>query len=304
MRPRPSLPAPLRRARNRLHFTFRRRGQESDIRALAWISVARSGSTYLCDLLKSQPEIEPYPEIFHPRCVFTHDFAPLAALLRDRHGHAYEHPRDPSLIRWVHEHPAEFLADLQSAAAGRRVSFKIFPGHLPPADVRRVILADRGVAKIIFRRDPLNTFISREKALHQQRWEFADTSGLKIDADPVRFAAYVQGVERWFASVRNYLRDTGQPYLEMSYEELMQRPDDAARLRWVARRLGETFPGLAHLSNAGELAAPVARRKQDAARSLADRINNYDEFVRGLRERGLARFIETGALALPWLAAL
>lgn len=294
MRLRPRLPPPLRRVRNRLHIATRGR-RELAVDTIAWISNARSGSTYVCELLHSHPQIAAHTEIFHRKCVFTHNFAPISRLLADRYGVSFPQPRDAALVRFIHEAPARFLSDLRELAGGRVLSFKIFPGHLDQPEFRRVVLADRNIAKVLFRRDPLATFISREKALQRKQWEFADTSGQRIHADPERFHAHVLSLQRWYASARHYLEDTGQPYWETSYEELMQIPGDDARRRWIIEQLADTFPAFRILDPSAGAQEMLRHRKQDASRVLEDKLSNYEDFCRGLIERGLEHHLPTEA---------
>src|SRR5690606_14694444 len=94
-------------------------------------------------------------------------------------------------------------------------------------------------------------------------------------------------LQRWYASARHYLEDTGQPYWETSYEELMQIPEDDARRRWIIEQLADTFPAFRILDPSAGAQEMLRHRKQAASRALEDKLSNYEDFCRGLIERGL-----------------
>ena len=141
---------------------------------IAIFSFARPGTNYLSDLLSSFEDFRSYREIFQIKGVHLYNKNTLGQDLSDtlqevESSYALEDCKvgDPALIKAVHADPQAMLNILSKGSAFSSrpyYAFKIFEGHLPEKTIVRSILRNKTVVSFVFRRNPLDTFISATKA--------------------------------------------------------------------------------------------------------------------------------------------
>ncbi|MEO1550040.1 MAG: hypothetical protein AAFR93_06360 [Pseudomonadota bacterium] len=166
----------------------------------------------------------------------------------------------------------EALLDAMGEAPGFPC-FRLFPGH--DARVERLVLDDSTWAKVILRRAPLDSFLSREAARQTGQWrlrrEFQrQTQKVTFDAD--RFEAYAAQQAAHFAGWERQIRCAGQSYFAIAYPEC----GDLALLNGLAAWLGLD----AHLDRLEETTI-----RQNPV-SLAERVENLEELEAFLNRAG------------------
>lgn len=192
----------------------------------AILSARRCGSNLLCSLLDSHPDVRCHHELFNPAGPFTAlDLRDAPSPLHDRAAR----DRDP-------------LAFLQrvwaSAPAHRCVGFKMTPDQAP--DVLDAVLADRGVRKLVLRRDnPLRALVSERIAESTGCWERyagepAPATRPRVRVTREALQRHVAEVDAFYARVLAPLRADGQTWLELRYETLF----DAEAQRLLLAFLG------------------------------------------------------------------
>jgi LPS sulfotransferase NodH len=177
------------------------------------LAAPRTGSNMMCTLLGSHPDVLCHHELFNPRGVF------YALELRDGSfdlGGIDERDREP----------LAFLERVWSADLGHtHVGFKMT--HRQNEAVLAAVLRDADVRKIVLRRENrVRTFVSKRISEELDQWEVyseADLNGerprVHVDVDALRES--IAENEDYYSELEQVLEATGQPFLRVSYEQLV-----------------------------------------------------------------------------------
>jgi LPS sulfotransferase NodH len=222
------------------------------------ITMARTGSNALADVLTQHADIHCDYEIYHPKQIFTDGVFPGLPPVRD-------------------DDPVGFLDTVMDWNAERLpqkkiYGFKLFTNHCAP--VLDAVMDDPGWRKIILRRrNTLDQFISREIARQSGAWSssYRQKGAGKVQVDVKAFLAFHRATVSTFGSLEARLRRSGQTPLLLDYEDIA-----AARFDKVFDFLGvQAAPG----------AAPILTKQN--ARRTADKVSNPLMLRWWLRLRGL-----------------
>jgi len=237
------------------------------------LAAPRTGSNMLCTLVGSHPDVLCHHELFNPRGVF------YALELRDGAfdlGGIEERDRDP----------LAFLERVWATDRGHtHVGFKMT--HRQNESVLDAVLHDSGVRKIVLRRqNRVRTFVSQRISEELDQWEVYRESDLvaerpKVRVDPAALQASVAENETYYGEVEELLEDTGQPFLRVSYEQLLT----GAEHRRVLEFLG--LPDAARAADSLRI-----RSVRQNAGSLRELITNYAELENALAGTSLAADLE------------
>lgn len=228
--------------------------------SFAIIASARTGSTHLSTLLHSHPDIFCNGEICHKKAVYvrwkkvdrSEEVLAELATLRDRD-------------------PAAFLSRILAMNYGRReVGFKYLKGQ--NKQVYKAILADKHINKIVLvRRNVLANYSSMLIAAESGRYQrsarnkkerLSDSSAVRFqEADFLRFCSKYN---KYYRSVMSKLRQSGQYYYLMHYEDINEPEIFANLLRFLGseatgmkshERIIKQNPShiLSRFANAGEV---------------------------------------------------
>jgi len=213
----------------------------------------RSGSNLLEQSLNQFSGITCHGELFNPSFIGhpqSTDFMGLDFNEREK--------SPKSLIKAM-------IADAGDGIAG----FRVFQDH----DQRTALAAlqDPQCAKIVLRRDALQSYISLEIARKTDQWllrNSPDRRGGKIMFDPVAFAEYRAEQDVYYAEIQSELQRSGQTAFWVHYPE--QRDLD-------------TLNGLAKFLRQDEVLKSVKEtiRRQNPG-SLRDKVENFEEMQAAL----------------------
>jgi len=165
----------------------------------------RTGSNLFEQTVDLCPNIEMRGELFNPKFVgypkFTRDKSPDF----DR--------RD--------QDPIGYLQSVLDASPNRLIGFRFFKGH----DHRILdhVLSDPLCAKIVLRRNPLDTFLSRKIAIETGQWRVSDWSKrrtTKVTFQLEEFEAYYLEQEIYYEEISQRLKISGQPPLTILFDDL------------------------------------------------------------------------------------
>lgn len=151
------------------------------------------------------------------------------------------------------------------------VGFRFFHDHDPRILDR--VMPDPRVAKVILRRNPLDSYISRKIATETGQWKLTDVKhrrAAKVHFDGAEFAAMARDWQGFYARLRVLLQRHGQAAFQLGYDDL----NDTAAINGLLRYLGvegEVDPSLSKLKpqnpapaiekveNPGEMQAALAQ---------------------------------------------
>lgn len=233
------------------------------------LATPRSGSNWLCSLLDSHPDVLCHHELFNPQGIHT---ALSQRAVNLGFGSVKARDRDPQAL----------LEKVWQRHLGRQaVGFKLNRGQAPRILTR--VLADRAIRKIvIYRRNPIRSYVSERIAERSGEWE--SYAGMKISPSPRPVLVTPEGLHRhaeenraFYNSLDEALGRSGQHAFRLAYEEVGKTA--------VQQRL------LSDLGVAPEVPLKAGTRRQNPA-PLRRLIANFDALAEDLRGTALERDLQ------------
>jgi LPS sulfotransferase NodH len=233
------------------------------------VTTARSGSTFLCELLDSVPGVICQGELFHKRSIHQARRHRL-----DLQTSLEERDRDP----------VGFLHQLEATAFERwpeivTSGFKLFPTH--NATVLRHVVAEADYQIVFLRRtNLLAQFSSNLLAKQAGRWARRDPHPrfeegvIRFDAD--EFQAFVAGQNRAFDDVTRHLEWRNAESVTITFDEIKSE----GAIRRVLRHLGVDYDGDLSVLMEG---VSVVRENQP---NIIDRFSNPTDVAVAMRALG------------------
>lgn len=236
---------------------------------------ARSGSTFLCQLLKNFQEFQVFHEIFHFHLSAITSYLPdIFPDLKIRLGL----PEDEALAREaLCSDPLRYLDAIQAFYPRNILAFKVFPGHLASGPLLN--LADHSRLLILLHRNLVHTYISTKIANAIQQWPQVDTSCQHVAFVPAEFRTFADrtlDVQRY---LKHHAEANGLPLVEFTYEALTAADDPCALVADALVR----DQGLS-LTRCDK---PLDIARQDKRSLASEKVSNPEEMRAFLRECGL-----------------
>lgn len=261
------------------------------IRFVCVLSIPRTGTSHLCELLKSCPEINVKGELFHKSLVEYTDEHEVAALRATAQGAITD---DASLFAWRLEHPRETLETMYEAGGRRVVFLKLFPTHLYYESVKPALFGRGDIRFLLLRRRPIECFVSEVKARSTTIYRQHDTTAMKPVLDTAHFMAWAKKHRRWYEMMDSLLAESGVPFANITYEHDIVRENDRETLsRMLATLQGLGLPPLMIES------APEGLPRQDREPMLNRRVANWKEFRTAVMNDSRGKKLFRWAMALP-----
>ena len=222
-------------------------------RYFAIFGTMRSGSNLLEQSLNQFDDIRCYGELFNPAFIggpkAKHTFG---FSLADRE-----------------QDPLALIEAMIDATGDAIAGFRIFDGHDPR--VTRHALQDPQCAKILLRRDLLDSYISLKIARKTDQWLLRNAphrKKAKVRFDAGEFARYRRDKKVYFSDIRKTLQESGQTAFEIDYPA----QKSVSVLNGIAKHLGAS----ARLKNVKETLRP------QNPEPLSQKVENFDEMQEAL----------------------
>jgi LPS sulfotransferase NodH len=221
---------------------------ESKFRYFVLLADMRTGSNLFESTISLYDDIACYGELFNP--------------------HFIGGPKKPSLTTIdIAERDADPVAVIENIIGQnpfKLTGFRLFSDH--SLKVLNHVLADPTCAKIILRRNPLDSFISHQIASKTGQWQLRDLAvrrATKIQFQIDKFQLYLERKIANYEKLNRALQQSGQTAFHIAYE-------DMARI--------ETFNGVAKFLGADQKLTTFATaiKRQNPA-DLREKVINYDE---------------------------
>jgi Sulfotransferase domain len=259
--------------------------------SIAWISLPRTGTNYLCELLHHHHKIESHYEIFHKHKFYGRDRNKIINYLNNKYSTTFSNYQDPMLIKWIHEKPQELLLVLKELSPNQYFSFKVFPGQLDFDLIKETILNDRSVKKILVKRNLVDVYISRQNAMKLEKWGHINTSEMKLEINFDEFLRWFNWVNQWYKLFEEGLSSSGQAYSVLTYRGLHSHQTEKDKFIYLINFLRTVGINLELQQVAANLKNSVVYKKQDTRASISEKIANYPEFKAQMSNQGLERLL-------------
>lgn len=213
----------------------------------------RTGSNHLEESLNAFPDIHSYGEVYNPTFLGHHNQFSLFGYDMDR--------READPVG---------LLDKMIAETKGIPEFRLFHDH----DQRVVdaVLPNPRIAKVILRRNPLDSYISRKIASATGQGRLTDMKharNAKIRFDEMEFRHLIGALGTFQEQLRRRLQVTGQTAFHIRYEDIT----DAEIINGLARFLG---------SRATLEQTPGKLKKQNPS-PMRDKVENFEDMSRVLQ---------------------
>jgi hypothetical protein len=228
---------------------------------------ARSGTTYVCQLLGCCNGIKPYLEIFHYDVEQIKRYFGSDWLEIQRYMNLPENASESRNI--ITQRSSEYLHFLNEINPNSIVSFKVFPGHL---SLQQIFDAMNEISSVLLiRRNLLQTYISNEISIKLQKWSSIDTSKEKINFSAKHFVDHVLSVTSFYQSIIDRSIFLNLPLAIIDYEDLVlsDKPDTII-IDNLHKCCG--FQTCCDLTR-------INITKQDNRKYAVDKVSNPDEMV-------------------------
>ncbi|WP_114285522.1 sulfotransferase domain-containing protein [Candidatus Halocynthiibacter alkanivorans] len=255
------------------------------MRRLLLVSLKRSGTNWLQDIVSQIPGVLGLREIFNPRGAFG---------LRTGNSIALKHLRNvlqdqtleeasSNLMSWIHADPLRALSELEHCAREHglnRVSFTLFADQLPVPAVAALLSHPR-TDVVILTRAQLPRYVSLLKARSLNVWKRQDTTGFKPVVDVRKFATEARHARSWFNTVATILKQHQAPRpLILSYEQHVLQGSSA-----LLNELRQSELGFPTCDPKREIGSSFFR--QDLNDNVIDAIENGPKFRMELEKADL-----------------
>ncbi len=183
------------------------------------IGAMRTGSNLLQEGLNALPGVRCFGELFNPHFIDKAGKSELWGVSLEA--------RDAD--------PLAFVTEMQSRGGENLCGFRYFEGH--NQGVFEALLSDINCAKIILRRDPLDSFVSWKIAQKTGQWLLRDATARKtatIKFDAGEFQRFRDGLDGFYETTEEALAASGQGAFHIDYHDLL----DVQALNAVGRFLG------------------------------------------------------------------
>lgn len=215
----------------------------------AIFAAMRTGSNLLERLMNQYDGLTCHGELFNPHFIGTSGQETAFGLsMTDR-------DRDPQLL----------ITKAQDATEGL-AGFRIFDGHDPRIEDR--VLADPTCAKIILRRNPIDSYVSLEIARQTDQWILGNAVSRKTARIRFEAGAYQRFLDErngFYGRIDRAIRSNGQVPFELRYEELK----DPDILNGLAAWLGIDDRRMSFRE-------PIKRQNPEP---LAEKVVNFDDMA-------------------------
>ncbi len=167
--------------------------------------------------------------------------------------------------------PGELIGAMQAQTDGL-AGFRFFQDH--DHRVLDTTLADRGCAKVILTRNPLDSYVSLKIARETGQWRLGNVRHAKSAQarfDKAEFDAHLRATTAFHERIRRQLQTSGQTGFFVDYDDLQ----DVAVVNGLAAFLGAS----------GRLDSLVTKTKVQNPRTLAEKVSNHAEMIAALGEQ-------------------
>lgn len=286
---------------NQMNSETKKNQTNSQVSGICFISLPRTGTTYLSSLISHFKEIDPFSEIFHKKRVHIRNIGNknITEIIHDIN-HEYDlqisSVEDTAFVDFVHQNPEYLLELIRLNSDKKYFSFKIFDGHLTRNQLKSHIINNIKLKKIIIKRNLLNVYISLQIAKKLQTWAKVNTSDLCIDFDEEHFLNWYRKKEKFYDFLKAKMIDTQQEIVYLEYEKLHQLQSDIEKFKFIFNMFKQLNLEISQ-DNLDNLEQKLSSqntkifKKQDQREGVLHKVNNPEELKLTLKKFNLEHLI-------------
>jgi hypothetical protein len=269
-------------------------------KTLLILSIPRTGSNLICNIINSLNEFEFFWEVYHNNSVYAPYHRKLEFL-----EYLYQQKNIPTvnigsgkgedieLVEFAHKYPDLFFESMYKTSKAKYLGFKIFQNHLDLNTINNIFLYNTNIVKLILKRNFLDVYASTciqnkiKKIQKQQKIEITkqnqnlaktyynfDTTNIKVFFDSANFIKWLNEVQKYYSFLEKASHRNPQNYLLLNYEELDRYQTDSEKISFIINFLIKSN------FNIDENQKNKQRnflKKQDSRSNILDKFENPSE---------------------------
>ena len=244
------------------------------------IGHARTGSNYLCKLIE-----ESFPDVVSHYELFNKQMCHVNLNYKKR---LENHYKTDNLHRVAANNPNDFLETVINLSDKDIISHKIFPEHMTLENAKEIVTKSRMC--FVVKRNFIDVYISKKRAIlmtetHSNPWIDVDTTNFKIDFNSDEFIKQKQEYDEWYRNMTNFLIAIGKPYTTLYYDEF-HILDIKGQQELIKEKMEQFINGESLNLNVNRVEEVL--KKQDKSLDYKTKINNYNDFMDFICNRGLS----------------
>lgn len=164
----------------------------------------------------------------------------------------------------------------EAHAEKKLVGFRMFKGH--NHSVRRVLINDSSVKKILLERNLIDSYVSLNLAVQTGQWvkrEDKDQAPQSIHFNIEDFESYVKTNQHFFSSIEERLKATKQDFLKINYQDVLNNK----KVKQIARFIGSRGKMLQYNTVLRKQNPDALERKIDNFKEVEEYILNFNQTV-------------------------
>lgn len=266
-------------------------------KTLVIFSVPRTGSNFVCNLINSFKEFECFGEVYHNKSVFApykrkQEFINYLTQVKgvEQISIGKNDYEDFELVKYAHQYPALFLESMQQTSQKKYLGFKLFQYHLSVEDMRRVLLENKNIIKLILKRNLLEAYASdcilvkNLKQLGNKAAHHLDTSQNKVKFDEKHFQNWLKRTTEYYSILENVAINFPKEYFFMTYEEVHKHDKNQDKASYVINSLNQMGFEIDYNQDMDNF---CFIRKQDSRASVLEKFENPEAMKEFLFQNNL-----------------
>jgi len=245
--------------------------------------VARTGSSYLMQLIDCFKDVKVL-------CDYGEIFTIPEAVLRTFDGDKKLGILSEEYKEFALNNPYKYLKFINNSVPDKYICSKIQIPYLlnQQNNVKNSIVNFNNAKFIIVKRNLIDAYISNKKAYIVNKWSKVDTTDIKLDIDIQNFKNYCNRMKKMYSDMFKLLK--GKDYVIFDYDELQGFATGKSKLELISSKLKEMNINLDIDYNI--LGKQDFLFKQDKVTHHIDKINNYYDFEKAVKELELDHLLK------------
>jgi len=268
-------------------------------KTLVILSIPRTGSNFLSSFINSLNEFEFFGEVYHHNTVFAPHHRKLECVEYISHTKGInleisesKPKEDLDLVNFAHQSPKLFLESMRDTSQSKYFGCKIFIHHLDFRGIKKTILDDPSIVKIIMRRNALDAYLSNLIAANKRAYTKVKTDNVKIDFKEQNFSKWLSRIDSYYSFLDQFSNKSSHEYKHLSYEEIHGNHQEDNKFSFIIDFLIKSGFDINKEQNIKKMQKVKLHKKQDSRTNAFDKVNNPDILKKFLIKNKLEYLIE------------
>lgn len=255
------------------------------------LSIPRTGSNFICNVIDNFQEFEFFFEVFHHKKVFIRpkrksEIVRYISSVCQNNNFRISGDRinEKELVELAHADPGLFFNAIKNTKKNKYFGFKVFRNHLSIKEIDSLFIRDKSIFKLILKRNLLDAYASDRIASTISKYVRAGTSNIQVEFEEGHFLKWLKNTQRYYKTLEDYSRLFPDSFANLTYEEINQFNNNGEKICFIADYLRNCGFDLSLKQDLKNIDLP---NKQDMRKNTFERFKNPDDLKRSLYKHQL-----------------